>query len=378
MAKKAKKKRMRSIDQWFFTIVVAFLFFMIFSHNLLPREASREGSFVVAPRLPIQADPSPLPILLPSHETTQIAYITFCHLASTERFETMIFPALSTWHPTTVPYYVVLLERWRHKWNTLIQTNTNFTRYASRIQPLFVDCPEGKFGESPCCKQEKGLLDMLDSYRQFDYYLFMDDDVYLRDDYLKEYLTTTSPDDVVVLVAGFPPKMLGHMGYLPQNEMQYYCVHKDENFKYPWGQPVIYTRAALRHVESGLRQGGLVKQCLEYNVTHDAGNALLHWMYQLDYIFLRVTSWADSFRNDFLGAHAIGRSSKYENDTSMEAVHRRYHQERFVAWPKKHVVKRFNTTGFQRTKTFKVSGDPTNWTMWHTMLKKDCLGRSNW
>jgi hypothetical protein len=64
-------------------------------------------------------------------------------------------------------------------------------------------------------------------------------------------------------------RALGHVGYL--GRPNYTCAIDDANFTYLWGQPVFYTRAALQHVSNGFRAGGLVKQCIEYQVTHDAG-----------------------------------------------------------------------------------------------------------
>jgi hypothetical protein len=62
--------------------------------------------------------------------------------------------------------------------------------------------------------------------------------------------------------------------------MTYHCSD-DAQFRYNWGQPVVYNRAAFELVIPGLQNDGLVKQCLEYEVTHDVGNAIFHWMYSI-------------------------------------------------------------------------------------------------
>jgi hypothetical protein len=308
----------------------------------------------------------------------RVAYIAFCHLQGTQRMEDFIFSSVETWHPRDQPYFVVFTASSKPIWDDYVVTNSNFTEYQARIQPLFVDCPEGKFGESPCCKQEKGLLAVLDQYgSSYDWFLFQDDDVYLRHEYLQSYVTPLNPNQVQILSAGMPAKRLGQMGYIYKpSDMQYFCSHKNNQYTYPWGMPVVYSKAALLLVSNGFRQGGLVSQCVAFNITHDTGNAIYHWMYSLPSIWLRVPGLADWYRDDFFGAHGVGRATDYKNatETNMYALHKTYSSRRYRP-PINVTYVWHNVTGFRTTKTYKDYGDPAHWTEWHTFPVKDCLGR---
>jgi hypothetical protein len=307
----------------------------------------------------------------------RIAYIAFCHLQGTQRMEDFIFSSVETWHPRDRPYFVVFTASSKPIWDDYVVTNSNFTKYQARIQPLFVDCPEGKFGESPCCKQEKGLLAVLDQYgSSYDWFLFQDDDVYLRHEYLQSFVTPLNPNQVQILSAGMPAKRLGHMGYELKTKQTYVCSKNDE-YTYPWGMPVLYSKAALLHVSNGFRQGGLVRQCVVFNITHDTGNAMFHWMYSLPSIWLRVPPAPGWLRDDFFGNHGIGRATEFKspNETTMFVLHRKYTTLlKFKRYPTNHIYAWHNVTGFRTTKTFKDYGDPAYWTEWHTFPVDDCLG----
>jgi hypothetical protein len=99
-----------------------------------------------------------------------------------------------------------------------------------RIHPIDVDCPEGKFGESPCCKQQKGLVEIFDKkYPLYDWYAFFDDDVYLRKEYVAKLLAELQPPDFPMAASpynqeakfiGFGDKLCGKMDM--------------KDFLYPW------------------------------------------------------------------------------------------------------------------------------------------------
>jgi hypothetical protein len=45
------------------------------------------------------------------------------------------------------------------------------------------------------------------------------------------------------------------------------------------GQPIFYSRGAVKMMEKGYRANSLVSQCETFEITHDAGNQVLNWMY---------------------------------------------------------------------------------------------------
>ena len=280
--------------------------------------------------------------------------------------------------------YVVLAKKWKSKYEDLLfganTTNTSiYTKYASRIEPIFVDCPEGYYGEAPCCKQDKGLTMIQQSY---DFYVYMDDDVYIRHDFLLSFLSLIPTEDMVVIVGSVESKRLGQTGYLRKQKRTYNC---SDEILYPWGQPAIYTHSTLQYIQNGLKHGGITKQCLEYGVLHDVGNALFHFMYQLDYIYLDVASFMGNFREELYGMHRIGRGggdAKGPGKETMYYVHQRFQIPRYAKekWPK-HKIRRFQSNEYQTTKTYKLYGEPSTWSdddQWHTMPIRDCMGENNW
>ena len=345
-----------------------------------------------------------------------VAYITFSHLKGTERFEKMIIGSVSTWLPPEEPMYVVFSKMWSDKYEEWKKNETSASRYADRIVPLFVDCPEGKFGESPCCKQEKGLLEFLDRglLDRYDWVVYMDDDVYIRSKFLTNFLDfypvwlqygttnftnittvnnkrfkgdpvvmpppppTKGPVPPVVFSGGWPAKRLGQAGYKGPHQSAYKCS-RGESFTYPHGQPVVYSAAGLRRIQNGLELGGLVKQCREFDVTHDAGNAIFHWMYSLPDSWIRMPQRADRQRNHFVALHGIGRCPKGQCD--MAYIHKLYTKQART-WmrppaPDEYDYKMHEATGFHKTETYEIYGDPSSWTKeWHTMPVSNCIVRN--
>ena len=346
-----------------------------------------------------------------------VAYITFSHLKGTERFEMMVIGSVSTWLPPEEPMYVVFSKMWSDKYEEWKKNETSASRYADRIVPLFVDCPEGKFGESPCCKQEKGLLEFLDRglLDRYDWVVYMDDDVYIRSKFLTNFLDfypvwlqygttnftnittvnnkrvkgdpvvmpppppTKGPVPPVVFSGGWPPRWLGQPGYIGLDKSAYKCS-LDESFTYPHGQPVVYSAAGLRRIQNGLELGGLVKQCREFDVTHDAGNAILHWMYSLPDARIRMRQRPSRFRNDLIAVHGIGRCENAQCD--MADIHKMYtddgeQQMRPPPAPDEYEYKMHEVTGFHKTETYEIYGDPSSWTKeWHTMPVSNCIVRN--
>ena len=175
---------------------------------------------------------------------------------------------------------------------------------------------------------------------------------------------------MMVLTSGPTSRFLGIFGYLPQKS-PYKCL-MDPDFTYPWGQAVAYNRATHHHLQQGLRLKGLLKQCRSYRVLHDVGNALFHFMYHLPEIHLRISDRPNDMRDEFRGAHGVGRCPNFNCD--MLTVHTWYSSPTYKPLMNHSYVWR-NASGFLQTATYKLYGSPSNWTTeWHTMPVEDCLG----
>jgi hypothetical protein len=298
-------------------------------------------------------------------------------LKNTDRFENLIFPALDTWWDAneTEPLYIVLTPQWKENYATMCQ---NHVEYCSRLYPLWVDCPEGQFGESPCCKQEKGLLALP---KEYEWTLFADDDMYFKVDGLRGLLQNHLPDAstnvYLVTAGGRSAKQLGQFGYKGIRGA-YKCSDLPE-YRYPWGQPVIYSRAALRRVTPGLRAGGLVKQCIEFDVTHDAGNSIFHWMYQLPDYAIRISMFPGTkVSRDVMGVHGIHRHiESVGHVVTMQEIHAQATNSTQKTTIKKYMKILNNRTGFLESETLAKYGGPSGWGdgVWHTMPVTDCMDK---
>ena len=365
-------------------------------------------------------------IELHDEQNISIAFVTFSHLSNITQFEHTILASANTWVPSESNYYVVLNQMWERKFmqwkkqkiDNFYSTQTNDTTSATesivgihRIQPIYVDCPEGRFGESPCCKQQQGLVnfhkmhyyDKQNRKAKYDWILFSDDDVYIVPTVLEKFIrylpyglpsqkemiqSQLKNEEPLVLVQS-GPSILGQHAYL-KHHSPYKCS-KDNEFKYPWGQPVVYNRAALERILPGLEQNGLVKQCVEYGVTHDVGNALLHWMYSIPSVKFRFPNakqqltWKRGkrnwkFRGDSIGYHGAG----VHESLKMEWFHEetRHERRRIETMnnvpfnrsnlPREDYFEWQHVNGFNQTATFEKYGDPGNWSEWHTMPTFDC------
>ena len=298
----------------------------------------------------------------------RIAMITFSHMNDLRRFDTLIFPSLETWL-TRGTYFVVLIEKWRDAYGQLCQSKPE---HCARLEPIFVDCPEGGFGESPCCKQEKSLIQI--NTDEWDWIAFFDDDMYFDMESVETYLNRFDPNKVMlVTVAGQAAKTLGKSGYLGRRS-PYHCS-SDPAYRYPWGQPVVYTRPALAMIQPGLRAGALVKQCLEFDVTHDAGNPIVHWMYQIPDMPTRFHMWpSDEMNSEVLAVHGITRFVPTCNRTfDMYDVHEQWLRRGKQKIKRYMMVVHDERWGFNQTETYAKYGHPSTWgDVWHTLPVSDC------
>jgi hypothetical protein len=280
-------------------------------------------------------------------------------------------------------YHVVLNDKWKPTLESWCQEKDWLRKYCDRIHPIWVDCPEGNFGPSPCCKQEMGLLKVLDDTNmmgRYDWFVYQDDDVYLRAKRLEDFLQPMNDVTYPLLVTSGPfqknTQVLGQMSYLNEKQRNYTCRTDDVDFQYPWGQPVIYNDVALRYISSGLRLGGLTKQCEEFQVTHDAGNAIIHWMYSIPEVRIRIPLKPNSFQPKSFGVHGVAKKHTREGKRldekeymSMYDVHTEYTKKKREGF----LYKYHNATGFRQTRTYSKYGDPSSWMKeWHIMPVSDC------
>lgn len=335
------------------------------------------------------------------------AFITFSHMGNITKFNRIILAAVKTWIPKDEVYYVVLNHQWNQtfsNWkNDMIQKNETMVNL---IQPIFVDCTESRRGESTCCKQEKGLIEFYDKYfheRNYDWVYFADDDMFINTKLLFEYMEVLpyglSIEHARLMENG--PFVLLSEGYLIPHPLgwgpgKYKCEQKDASYLYPWGQPVMYNRHAMNKIIVGLRLGGLVKQCIEFDVNHDVGNAIFHWMYSLPYssfprtqnlkqlkmqnlnsLKVKMKRKMNFFRKDTVGIHGIDIEDYFsqENFWSLRLNDsiRAFTSEKDKLPPEEYFGFG-NLSGFHSTDTFSMYGSPDEWTeKWHTMNRSDCI-----
>jgi hypothetical protein len=312
-----------------------------------------------------------------------IAYVMYGHIMNHDisTFTNYIFPSMDTWLPDG-EFFVVLGEQWRESYYTDVCPESNdgmYTKYCNRIISIFVECSEGYYGESPCCKNEKGMLFFLDHpeiFEKYNWFMYMDADVYVRRDYIEKLVSDLAPSTDVLVAGG---RYGGTNGQLGQPSFGYSNAHyrcsNETRFMYPWGMPVIYSRQALLSMQNGFRLGGLTKQCKEFDVTHDVGNGIFHWMYQIPNVRMpwpTVTHLGgdiSSMRSTSFGAHKVG-SKEFRN---FSQVHE-YFETQGVPVEDVTFAKEWQMEfGFNETATYKKFGDPRTWTKyWHTMGVEGC------
>jgi hypothetical protein len=327
----------------------------------------------------LEEDPQPNQSLGGNNGAGKILHLTYANLGTTDRFDRFIFPSLDTWHPTNQPYLVTVSKDWRERYFYLIQHNATWQRYSSRLEMLFVDCPDEddsiRWDVLVCCKQQEGMLAVmnLSLYSQIDWLIVSDDDNYFRRPAIERSLRSLPYDQEYVITNGPSPEYLGKTGYLGAKSP--YNCSKSKQFRFRWGQVSIYNRATLLALQRGLALGGLLAQCKEFDVAQDVGNSLFHWMYSLPNLWIDISPYCFKLvkrRKESLpfsfGCHGVSKAGSNSFPIHMVSLHSLYvsqsNAELYLWW---------NVSGFRKTSVYRQYGDPRQWSLhWHLFPVADC------
>eukprot|EP00522_Entomoneis_paludosa_P008173 CAMPEP_0172455572 /NCGR_PEP_ID=MMETSP1065-20121228/12133_1 /TAXON_ID=265537 /ORGANISM="Amphiprora paludosa, Strain CCMP125" /LENGTH=535 /DNA_ID=CAMNT_0013208037 /DNA_START=24 /DNA_END=1628 /DNA_ORIENTATION=+ len=307
-----------------------------------------------------------------------IAYITYGHfsLGAGMRFDQYIKGALETWLEDNV-LYLVLNQKWKHQLELTCAKPTN-QEPCARLFPIYVQCTEGYYGASPCCKMEQGLLQMWEHHGTYDWYVYQDDDMYLRTDYLETFLAPLpSPQHEPIMLSSKPPRNLG-VTWMKDPEKNSNCS-TGLDFQYPWGQPAMYSKAALNIIVNGFRNQAMTQICKTFGITHDVGNPIMHWMYILPEVQLpRIPNLDPEYYgkpggvSHLLGVHGF-LSPKYKERKSRTAYEIHAILRNMTFPPPPYQYKWLRPKGFLTTDTYKTYGNASDWVdEWHNMPVSDC------
>lgn len=318
---------------------------------------------------------------------TRIAYVTYTYLGSPEKFKNLIFGALDTYMRNESTFFVAMTEQWKESFETLC-TDPSYEAHCHRLTPIWVQCEEGYDRPSPGCKMEKGLAQVFDSHQdEYDWFLFMDDDNYIRTAGLRFYLSFLDSDEII-FVGTSEPRALGNQYF---ETTLYNCSNDDPQFQYVWGQPAIYSKAAMKRVVNGFRLGAITSICMLYEVAHDVAVAIFGWMYSLPSLSICLSmcgvensatnDWMPDDRKSCFGCHGIANDRMEVIIDSLQPMHEYYEaRENIEEWsmnkPEDCNYLWNNVTGFRQTRTYQRHNDPSTWIQWHLgpePEKPDCL-----
>jgi hypothetical protein len=299
------------------------------------------------------------------YNNKSVAYVSYGSFkkGGKERFETTIIASLRTWLHDDVIFYV-LNKEWENRFIEACQEPA-ILEDCKRVIPIFVDCPEGYYGASPCCKMDKGMTLMWENYSHYDWYSYQDDDMYIRTEYMDDFLRGLSPDEPMVLTSTWAQQL----GITWGDASSHANCSQHRDYMYPWGQPAVYSRAGFERMSKAFQLGAIAKQCTAFDVTHDVGNPVVHWMMMLPEV--RLPSIPSSppaiWSGHLLGAHGVGKPGAPQNLTDAHA------QIGHVKHPQPpYQYKWHRPKGFLQTSTYKLHGNVSKWTTWHTMNVSDC------
>ena len=173
--------------------------------------------------------------------------------------------------------------------------------------------------EGPCCRCEGAMLFFLalhkhhksgnDAYSSKtpfpDWFLFADDDYYIRLNYLyaivNKAVTPATNEYALFSQSGFDRYKTKINGIDGETERQGYGLFQKENgnctarcvHRMNWMGFGGYSIGALRTVEKHLADEGLIKTCHRFEVTHDIGWGIYTWMFSIPVMDLPLGAYSD-------------------------------------------------------------------------------------
>ena len=179
----------------------------------------------------------------------------------------------------------------------------------------FANCTNDYYGsKGPCCRNQESMRWVLNYRPNVKWYLFQDDDMYIRGPALVALLSRYDPDRAMSIsghnnLRGFAP------GMWPVYREKGCLSNSQCTFMFPWMQPAAFSRAALRHMAPAIQQSGLTAECTAFGVTHDVGLGILNWMASLPTVILqKQITGTTAGKEDSVAVHSVKR---YKGDVTV-------------------------------------------------------------
>jgi len=155
----------------------------------------------------------------------------------------------------------------------------------------FRNCSNEYYGsKGPCCRCQESMRWALYREPELEWYVFQDDDMFVRVNALLAVLAAYAPGEPLAFsggksLRGFAPGMWKELAACDSNAE---CT-----FKFPWMQPAVFSRAALRDFRLAVDANGLTYECDAFTVTHDVGLGILNWMARTPTVLLKQSFVGD-------------------------------------------------------------------------------------
>jgi hypothetical protein len=315
----------------------------------------------------------------------RIAYIMYGQeqLFSPSQFKERVAASLLTWLADYGMLYYIVNEKLQGDFEAVMHACGSIKELAAicqQIIPVYVNCPEPSpdDGSGECCRHDQGMAAMFRDYSLYDWYVYLDDDIYIRTAYMEDFLSGFSPVKRLVLTDELPQPLLGVVDDKGKN------CSIDSDFLYPKGESetaIVYSQAALRAISQGFEMNAISTQCSAFAnsnaTTYRTASALVHWMYSLPHVRLPLISGAvekdfhgESFK--MIGLHGAG-NKKLSGSDALE-IHKHVRYRRHPKPPYNYHWHR--PSGFLQTNTYRKYGDVSQWTEWHALSPLECLARA--
>jgi len=171
-------------------------------------------------------------------------------------------------------------------------------------------CTGEYFGSGPTCRAQEVMLAYLHvpAFRQSKYFIFIDDDVYIRPHAMLRFLSVTQtmaappPSDTAFLVN----RNVRGFGYARRKVVGHNCSNPDVHGFY-FAQPAVLTRAAVERMGPSLQRRGMDRLQRYWGGSHDAILGMFIYLHRLP-----VWSLAESYNGNALqhagyeGTHTTG------------------------------------------------------------------------